>query len=167
MTAIDAAVQSKLLGADEVTLVYRRGADRMNASPYEQSLAKEKGVMLRYWARPEKIDAGADGKVGSISFARTEDEGGKLTDTGKSYTLEADMVLKAIGQTFVPVPLQGSTVGVELEAGRIKAAADQRTSHPKIWAGGDAVVGGEDLTVAAVEDGKQAALSIHNALTGA
>lgn len=167
MTAIDAAVQSKLLGADEVTLVYRRGADRMNASPYEQSLAKEKGVMLRYWARPEKIDAGADGKVGSISFARTEDEGGKLADTGKSYTLEADMVLKAIGQTFVPVPLQGSTVGVELEAGRIKAAADQRTSHPKIWAGGDAVVGGEDLTVAAVEDGKQAALSIHNALTGA
>jgi len=167
MTAIDAAVQSKLLGADEVTLVYRRGADRMNASPYEQSLAKEKGVVLRHWARPEKIDAGADGKVGSISFARTKDEGGKLTDTGAHFTLEADMVLKAIGQTFVPAPLQGSTVEVALEAGRIKAGDDRRTSHPKIWAGGDAVAGGEDLTVAAVEDGKQAALSIHNALTGA
>lgn len=167
MTAIDAAVQSKLLGADEVTLVYRRGADRMNASPYEQSLAKEKGVVLRHWARPEKIDAGPDGKVGSISFARTKDEGGKLADTGASFTLEADMVLKAIGQNFVPVPLQGSAVEVALEAGRIKAGADRRTSHPKIWAGGDAVAGGEDLTVAAVEDGKQAALSIHNALIGA
>lgn len=167
MTAIDAAVQSKLLGADEVTLVYRRGADRMNASPYEQSLAKEKGVVLRHWARPEKIDAGPDGKVGSISFARTKDEGGKLADTGASFTLEADMVLKAIGQTFVPVPLQGSAVEVALEAGRIRAGADRRTSHPKIWAGGDAVAGGEDLTVAAVEDGKQAALSIHNALIGA
>ena len=77
------------------------------------------------------------------------------------------MVLKAIGQTFVPVPLQGSAVEIALEAGRIKVGADRRTSHPKIWAGGDAVAGGEDLTVAAVEDGKQAALSIHNALTGA
>lgn len=167
MTAIDAAVQSKLLGADEVTLVYRRGADRMNASPYEQSLAKDKGVVLRYWARPEKIDAGPDGKVGSISFARTKDAGGKLADTGEGFTLEADMVLKAIGQIFVPVPLQGSSVEVALEAGRIKAGADRRTNHPKIWAGGDAVAGGEDLTVAAVEDGKQAALSIHNALIGA
>ena len=167
MTAIDAAVQSKLLGADEVTLVYRRGADRMNASPYEQSLAKDKGVVLRHWARPEKIDAGPDGKVGAISFARTKDDGGKLADTGEGFTLEADMVLKAIGQTFVPVPLQGSAVEIALEAGRIKVGADRRTSHPKIWAGGDAVAGGEDLTVAAVEDGKQAALSIHNALTGA
>ncbi|MEQ8334254.1 NAD(P)-dependent oxidoreductase [Nisaea sp.] len=167
MTAIDAAVQSKLLGADEVTLVYRRGADRMNASPYEQSLAKEKGVVLRHWARPEKIAAGEDGKVGAVSFARTKDEGGKLADTGAHFTLEADMVLKAIGQTIVPVPLQGSSVEVALEAGRIKAGDDRRTSHPKIWAGGDAVAGGEDLTVAAVEDGKQAALSIHNALTGA
>jgi len=167
MTAIDAAVQSKLLGAEEVTLVYRRGADLMNASPYEQSLAKDRGVVLRHWARPEKIEAGEDGKVAAISFMKTREAGGKLVDTGEGFTLEADMVLKAIGQTFVPAPLKGARAEIALEGGRIRAGADRRTSHPKIWAGGDAVAGGEDLTVAAVEDGKQAALSIHAALTGA
>lgn len=77
-------------------------------------------------------------------------------------TLEADQVFKAIGQTPDAGPLAG--IQVELEKGRIRAAADRRTSHPKIWAGGDCIADGEDLTVVSVEDGKIAAESIHKAL---
>jgi dihydropyrimidine dehydrogenase (NAD+) subunit PreT len=58
-------------------------------------------------------------------------------------------------------------IPLTLEKGRIKVDAERRTSVPGIWAGGDCVVGGQDLTVAAVEDGKQAALSIDRALKSA
>src|SRR3546814_1840815 len=52
MTAIDAAIQAKLLGAEEVTICYRRGKQHMNASEWEQDLAASKGVTIRHWLRP-------------------------------------------------------------------------------------------------------------------
>ena len=52
MTAIDMATQAKRLGAEEVTIVYRRGAEAMNASRYEQELAQTSGVLIRHWLRP-------------------------------------------------------------------------------------------------------------------
>src|SRR5690606_26769984 len=55
MTAIDAAVQSKLLGAEEVTICYRRGPDQMNASGYEQDLAAANGVAIRHWLQPKRV----------------------------------------------------------------------------------------------------------------
>ena len=80
----------------------------------------------------------------------------------KLVTLEADQVFKAIGQTPDAGPLAGAPI--ELDRGRIRVSDDRRTSHPKVWAGGDCVAGGEDLTVVSVEDGKIAAQSIHKAL---
>ena len=68
------------------------------------------------------------------------------------------MVLCAIGQSFVATVLEDG--GVRLQGGRISTDAECRSSRPKVWAGGDARFGGRDLTVEAVEDGKQAALSI-------
>ena len=68
-------------------------------------------------------------------------------------------MFKAIGQKVDSSVL--SDAGIELEAGRIKIAEDGKTSLAKVWAGGDCVAGGEDLTVASVEDGKVAAESIH------
>ena len=56
------------------------------------------------------------------------------------------------------------TGGIELQGGRIRVDAERRTTLPLVWAGGDCVAGGQDLTVAAVEDGKIAAESIHRAL---
>jgi len=56
-------------------------------------------------------------------------------------------------------------VDLALERGRIKVGTDRKSSHDKIWAGGDCIHGGEDLTVAAVEDGKRAAEDIHRALS--
>ncbi|MDP3523712.1 MAG: FAD-dependent oxidoreductase, partial [Hoeflea sp.] len=161
MTAIDAAVQSKLLGAEEVTIAYRRGQEHMNASLYEQELAQTHGVVIRHWLAPRSLHV-TDGAVSAITLEKTAlDAAGKLSGTGELVTLEADQVFKAIGQTPDSGPLAGS---VELDKGRIRVSDDRRTSHPKIWAGGDCVAGGEDLTVVSVEDGKIAAQSIHKAL---
>jgi glutamate synthase (NADPH/NADH) small chain len=165
MTAIDAAVQSKLLGAEEVTIVYRRGEAEMKASRWEQELAQTRGVRILHWARPLRLVAGANGNVTGIELARTRLENGRLADSGETLTLAADMVFKAIGQTFVPGPLNGSGDAIRLEAGRIAVDAERRTSMSGVWAGGDCIAGGEDLTVVAAQDGKLAAESIHRALS--
>jgi glutamate synthase (NADPH/NADH) small chain len=165
-TAVDIAVQTKRLGAEDVTLVYRRGAESMGATLHEQEFAQVNGVKIKHWARPLQI-VGRDGEVREVIFEYTGLEDGRLAGTGERFALSADMVFKAIGQVFVANPLRnGSLEALELESGRIKVDAECRTSLPKVWAGGDCVAGGQDLTVQAVEDGKRAAQSIHLALTG-
>ncbi|PZN55876.1 MAG: dihydropyrimidine dehydrogenase [Proteobacteria bacterium] len=165
MTAIDVAVQSKLLGAEEVTICYRRGKEQMNASEFEQELAAAKGVVIRHWLQPRRVVADG-GKVSAIELEYTTLDGDRLIGTGETITLRADQVFKAIGQSFVPEPLNGASMTVELERGRIKVDAEGRTSMPKVWAGGDCVADArEDLTVSAVAAGRDAGESIHRALT--
>ena len=167
MTAIDVAVQSKLLGAEEVTICYRRGKEHMNASEYEQDLAASKGVTIRHWLQPKRVIA-EGGKVTGIELEYTRLDGDRLEGTGKTLVLPADQVFKAIGQTFVADALNGSTPALALERGRIKVDAEGRTSMPRVWAGGDCVADArEDLTVAAVAAGRDAAESIHRALMAA
>jgi glutamate synthase (NADPH/NADH) small chain len=160
MTAVDAAVQSRLLGAETVTLVYRRGAEAMPASAHEQDWAQTHGVLIRHWAAPEAVLAEA-GQVTGVRFARTRVDGGRLVNTGEHFTLAADRVLRAIGQTFVSAPVGAA---IRLGQGRIATDAEGRTSLAGVWAGGDCRAGGRDLTVEAVEHGKVAARSIHIAL---
>ncbi|CDX29766.1 FAD-dependent pyridine nucleotide-disulfide oxidoreductase [Mesorhizobium sp. SOD10] len=164
MTAIDAAVQSKLLGAEEVTICYRRGQEHMNASEFEQDLAAANGVAIRHWLQPKRVIA-ENGKVAAIELEYTAMSGDKLIGTGETLRLNADQVFKAIGQSFVPAHLNGSAEQIELEGGRIKVDAEGRTSLAKVWAGGDCIFGGDDLTVSAVAQGRDAAESIHRALT--
>ena len=161
MTAVDAAVQSKKLGAQSVTMVYRRGAQEMGASGHEQAWALENGVHIHHWAAPKNVVAEA-GRVTGMQFACMHLVNGSLQETGEQFTMEADLILKAIGQSFIAQSLGTS---VELQAGRIKTDEAGKTSHAKIWAGGDCRFGGRDLTVEAVEHGKVAALSIHSALS--
>ncbi|MEQ8814680.1 MAG: NAD(P)-dependent oxidoreductase [Thalassobaculum sp.] len=161
MTAIDVAVQAKLLGAEEVTICYRRGKESMNASEWEQDLAASRGVAIRHWLRPKRVQT-QSGKVTGITLEYTAVQGGRLAGTGETLTLAADQVFRAIGQSFVADPLAGA---VELENGRIRVDAEGRTSAPKVWAGGDCVAGGDDLTVSAVAMGRDAAESIHAALS--
>jgi len=161
MTAVDAAVQSRKLGAEEVTIVYRRGAEAMSASAVEQQWAQTNGVTIRHWAAPKEV-LSEGGAVQGVRFAATALSGGKLVETGETFTLAADMVLKAIGQTFVAEPVGK---GIALEGGRIVTDAEGQTRLARVWAGGDCRVGGRDLTVEAVEHGKVAAVSIHAALT--
>ncbi|UCI28907.1 NAD(P)-dependent oxidoreductase [Mesorhizobium sp. B2-8-5] len=164
MTAIDAAVQSKLLGAEEVTVCYRRGQEHMNASGFEQDLAAANGVTIRHWLQPKRVLA-ENGRVSAIELEYTAMNGDKLTGTGERLTLVADQVFKAIGQSFVPAHLNGSGEQIDLEGGRIRVDAEGRTSLAKVWAGGDCIFGGDDLTVSAVAQGRDAAESIHRALT--
>ena len=166
MTAIDVAVQSKRLGASEVTLVYRRGRDRMGASLYEQELAATSGVVIRTDAKPASL-ALEGGRVSGIVFEKTAEKDGRLVGTGETFSLPADMVFKAIGQQLVPTALNGSAASIALDGGKIAVDAERRTSLAGVWAGGDCANTGEDLTVAAVADGRIAAESIHRALTAA
>jgi len=164
MTAIDAAVQSKRLGAEDVTIVYRRGEAEMKASGYERELARNDGVLIRHFAVPKTLE-GEAGRVTGVVFERVAPGNGALASTGETFRLEADMVLSAIGQIFISDGF-GNVQGLDIAGGRIAIDEERRTSLPGIWAGGDCVAGGQDLTVAAVEDGKQAALSMHRALAG-
>ncbi|MFN3687959.1 NAD(P)-dependent oxidoreductase [Salinarimonas sp.] len=163
MTAIDAAVQAKKLGAEEVTIVYRRGADAMPASRYEQEVALTNGVVIRHFARPYAV-VGEGGALTKAVFVRTSLENGRLVDTGETFEISCDQLFKAIGQVFLPTDLADEKALIEMEGTKIKVDAERRTSLAKVWAGGDCVAGGSDLTVVAVEDGKQAALSIDRAL---
>lgn len=162
MTAVDAAVQSRKLGAEEVTIAYRRGAESMSASHVEQEWAQTNGVTIRHFAAPKEV-LSADGAVTGVRFAATAMEGGRLVETGEHFVIAADMVLKAIGQTYVPEPVGQS---IALTGGRIATDEEGRTSLARVWAGGDCRAGGRDLTVEAVEHGKVAAISIHATLQG-
>lgn len=163
MTAIDAAVQARLLGAEEVTICYRRGKADMNASEWEQDLAASKGVTIRHWLQPRRV-VEQDGRVVGLELEYTAMRDGRLTGTGEMLWLDADQVFKAIGQSFDPVPLNGSGERIAMEGGRIKVDDEGRTSLAMVWAGGDCIAGGEDLTVSAVAQGRDAAESIHRTL---
>ena len=153
MTAVDAAVQSKLLGAENVTIVYRREQAKMSASGYEQEHATSAGVRIITHAAPVSVQGN------EVEFAYTEEGPKGLTLTAQTFRLRADQVFKAIGQTLV-----GAPEGLALEGGKIAVDAVGRTGAKGIWAGGDCAVGGEDLTVTAVKQGRDAAEDIHASL---
>lgn len=164
MTAIDIAIQTKLLGAENVTICYRRGQEAMNASLYEQELAQTHGVKIMHWRQPNAIKLNAQGEVCGLEVETTSAKSGKFCGTGEMQIIQADQIFKAIGQQFDSDILRQHQI--ELEHGRIKVGETRQTSHQKIWAGGDCIVGGEDLTVVAVEDGKLAAQHINRVLNG-
>ena len=160
MTAIDIASQVKRLGAEDVTIVYRRGPESMGASHKEQTWAQTSGVRIKHWARPLRLQA-RDGMLTAVEFEQTRlDSEGRLAGGGDKFVIAADVVFKAIGQLLIKDGLDGNTDVLEMRAGRIAVDAERRTSIRGVWAGGDCVAGGQDLTVVAVEDGKCAALSI-------
>jgi dihydropyrimidine dehydrogenase (NAD+) subunit PreT len=161
MTAVDAAVQSKRLGAEAVTIAYRRGVDQMKASQYERELAQTSGVLISPWARPVALES-EGGAVSGVLFERTREEGGALVGAGETFSIAADVVFTAIGQKGAPAALAGVQCSQD---GRIVVDDERRTSLASVWAGGDCIAGGLDLTVSAVEDGKRAARSIDAALT--
>jgi len=161
-TAIDIAVQIKKLGAESVTMVYRRGLDQMGATDYEQEVAQTNGVLITTQARPLRIHT-SDNQLSAVEFEYTEkDSNGNLAGTGETFTLAADQLFKAIGQALETTPLAG-TETPEIINRRIQVNAQQRTNLPDVWAGGDCTPG-TDLTVTAVQDGKIAALSINEYL---
>ncbi|WP_418595451.1 NAD(P)-dependent oxidoreductase [Ponticoccus sp. (in: a-proteobacteria)] len=155
MTAVDAAVQARLLGAETVTIAYRRGQDRMGASRYEQDLATSKGVRILTNVAPVAVHG--NGAATQIELAYMAEGAKGLEPTGETLRLPADQVFRAIGQSLVPPE------GLDLDGRKIRVDAAGRTSLPGVWAGGDCTPG-EDLTVVAVAEGRDAAEDIHRAL---
>jgi glutamate synthase (NADPH/NADH) small chain len=171
MTAVDAAVQSKLLGAQTVHMVYRRGPEALSASAAEQEWAQTHGVTIHYWMAPVEIVGTGTGTgtgtgpathVSAVRFEYQTLAKGKLVSTGETEAIQADMVLKAIGQQLGNPML--TDAGLALQGGRIATTAAGQTSLSGVWAGGDCRAGGLDLTVEAVEHGKQSAHAIHDFL---
>ena len=164
MTAIDIAVQSKLLGAEQVTIAYRRSKKIMAASEYEQALAKKHDVQIQYNMSPKRLIAD-DSHVTAMEFDVMKSQNdGSLKASGENITLKADVFFKAIGQKLVTKGLTDNN-SLEIEKGRIVVDEQRKTSLSKVWAGGDCVLDGDNLTVSAVQDGKLAAISINETLT--
>ncbi len=165
MTAIDIAVQSKRLGAGYVDMFYRRGPDQMGASRYEQQFAQTSGVAIHHWARPLRILGKRH--VTGVEFERTTlDAGGRLKGSGESWTIDADVVFKAVGQILGSGLPESAGSALKMHNDKISVSGDRSTSIKGVWAGGDCVEGGKDLTVTAVQDGKVAAQSIDRYLRG-
>ncbi|MDC1202271.1 NAD(P)-dependent oxidoreductase, partial [Planktomarina temperata] len=153
MTAVDAAVQSKLLGAEQVTIAYRRGREAMSASRYEQDLAASHGVKLLFNVQPVTLETLEPSAALVLEYTATKD--GRLTGTGETMRISADQVFSAIGQTLA------TDGGLALDGRKISVTGAGRTSRDRVWAGGDCASGGDDLTVTAVAEGRDAAMDIY------
>ncbi len=168
-TAVDAVRLAVRLGAARVTLVYRRGPDEMPAYDHEIDEARAEGVEFRYWLAPEAILGGRE--VAAVHCRRTApgdpgpDGRRSVLTTDELIDLACDAVVVATGQA----PRRGfmdDVAHLNVDAGgRIVVDAGFRTSHPRIWAGGDCVNGGKEV-VNAVAEGMAAARDIDATLDG-
>lgn len=162
MTAIDAATQAKRLGAKEVTMIYRRTQEEMPCTEYELNIAKLDGCEIIWLAAPVKIK-GSWGKVKQLVCSKMKlgepDASGRRSpvDTGETFTIDVDMVIKAAGQ--VPFEKLVKKNKLDNKNGKLVINEDHSTNIKGVFAGGDAVNGGKEV-VDAVEDGKNGAKAI-------
>jgi dihydropyrimidine dehydrogenase (NAD+) subunit PreT len=167
-TAIDVATAAKRLGAETVTIVYRRSEALIPAFRYEYQLAKADGVRFEWFAQPARV-LGEAGRARGVEFLRTvlEDptsrSGRVRTVPGSNFILPADMVVKALGQEPL-LDLVAALPDLRCERGTIVVdPATGATSIRGLFAGGDCLRGGGEV-VDAVQDGKVAARGIDAAL---
>ena len=164
-TAIDCATIAKRLGADRVTMIYRRSANEMTAYPHESEFIRKEGVEFLFLTQPQSVLV-EDGWVAGLKCVRIElgppDESGRsapLPIEGSEFIVPADEVVKAVGQEK---PSLAKILGLGTQRGFIKVSADFETSIPGVFAGGDCIrAANAASTVMAVEDGKLAAAAIH------
>jgi dihydropyrimidine dehydrogenase (NAD+) subunit PreT len=171
-TAIDAATIAKRLGAEQVTIVYRRSEKEMPAYDFEYSFIKNEGAEFRFLTQPVEV-LGENGMVVGLKCLKMQlsapGEDGRrqpIPVPGSEHVIACDQVIKAIGQEKLTSLF--TAFGVGLERGYVKVDEHLRTSNPKVFAGGDCIrATGQAMTVTATEDGKQAARSIHAWLSNA
>lgn len=152
-TAIDAVTQAKRLGAEKVTLIYRRTEKDAPAYEYEMELARKDGIEFLWEATPVEI-----GGISSV-------DGMRVRQGDTEFKIDCDMVIKATGQRkMVSFFSDVARVNVD-ERGRVVINEQMQTSNPKIYSGGDCANGGAEA-VDASQMGKLAAQGIHLSLTG-
>ncbi len=162
MTAIDVATQSKRLGAKEVTMIYRRTEDEKPCTDVELDLAKLDGCSFIWLASPKEI-IGENGKVKKLVCSKMKlgdpDASGRRApvDTGETFTIDVDMVIKAAGQ--IPFEELVNKSSVQNKSGKIAINNKSETNLKGVFAGGDSVNGGKEV-VDAVQAGKDGAKGI-------
>ncbi len=162
MTAIDAATQAKRLGAKNVTLVYRRSEEEKPCTDVELDMAKLDGCKIIWLAAPKEVK-GENGKVTglicSVMKLGEPDASGRSSpvDTGETFSLPADMVIKAAGQ--VPFEALINHNNLQNKNGKLIIDNNCSTNIKGVFAGGDAVNGGKEV-VDAVQAGKDGAAAI-------
>jgi glutamate synthase (NADPH/NADH) small chain len=169
-TAVDAATCAKRLGAEEVSIVYRRDESAMSAYSYEYEFAKQDGVIYRWWTLPVEILG--SGRVEGIRCVRTRVAEGDVSSrqshlirvSGSEFTMPVNAVIRAIGQE--KETSLWHAIGAEMRSGRVVVDEDTyATSIPGVYAAGDCLGRpGEATVVQAVEDGKRVAHAIHRSL---
>ncbi len=158
-TAIDAACAAKRLGAQSVTILYRRQRENISAFHFEYEHAVREGVTFRWETLPKAFASTKDGIVLTCVTMAQDAAGMPVPVEGTEFTIECDVVIPAIGQSPL-LELLSQARGVALERGRVVIdRATGQTTNPKFFAGGDCVNGGREV-VDAVADGKRAALGI-------
>ena len=168
MTAIDAATQAKRLGASEVHLVYRRTQEEMPCTEKELNIAKLDGCNIIWLAAPKEIIGNGDNVsqlVCDIMELGAPDVSGRRSPvaTGKTFSLDVDMVIKAAGQ--MPFSNMVSAENLENNNGKVAVQGKSKTSLSNVFAGGDCVNGGREV-VDAVQAGKDGAAAIVKQLFG-
>jgi len=166
-TAIDAVTQAKRLGAEEATIIYRRGEQEMSAYPFEYELAKADGATFLFNTVPIEVISN-DGHVVALTLATTDVRDGRVRVVpGSEWTQPCDLVLKAVGQEKQIGLVERLFPGLAIDAkGRVAHdPVSMQTNLPKVFVGGDAASGGREV-VNAVAEGKKAARGIHASLTG-
>lgn len=165
MTAIDAATQAKRLGAKEVTMVYRRTQEEMPCTEHEFEIAKLDGCRIIWLAAPKEIK-GDNGKVTQLLCDVMQlgepDASGRRSPkpTGKTFTLDVDMVIKAAGQ----MPYNELIDTYNIQHSKYKLTINNSATNIKsVFAGGDCVNGGKEV-VDASQAGKDGASAILNYL---
>jgi glutamate synthase (NADPH/NADH) small chain len=162
MTAIDAATQAKRLGAKQVVMVYRRTENEKPCTQVELDIAKLDGCEIIWLAAPKEV-IGEGGKVKQLVCTKMilgePDASGRRSpvDTGETFSLDVDMVIKAAGQ--MPFEELIKNNNIENKKGKIVLKDKAATSIKGVFAGGDAVNGGKEV-VDAVQAGKDGAAAI-------
>ena len=156
-TAIDAATQAKRLGAEQVSIVYRRGVEDMSAYQYEYELAKKDGCVFHFNTVPKRVlgDAHVTGLECVRSVLGPEGADGKRVfaeQPGTTHVIECDTILRALGQTA-----RGE---LEKSLGLRMNGSSLVSDDPKVLVGGDCASGGAEIVNAAA-DGVQAAKRIN------
>jgi dihydropyrimidine dehydrogenase (NAD+) subunit PreT len=167
-TAIDCATIAKRLGADTVTMVYRRTGKEMTAYAHEYDFIKREGVGFSFLTQPARVLA-ENGTVRALECLRmslgTADSSGRPSPqivAGSEFLLPTDQIVKAIGQQK---PALAGSLRLETEKGFIQVDTNFETNLPGVYSGGDCIrARGAASTVMAVQDGKLAARSIHERL---
>jgi dihydropyrimidine dehydrogenase (NAD+) subunit PreT len=167
-TAIDVATAAHRLGAERVTIAYRRGEGAMPAFAYEYELAKADGIQFEWFAQPVRV-VERGGVACGVEFVRTalDDPASRQSRVrpvaGSNFVLDADMVVKALGQEPL-MALMDALPGLRVDKGKIVVdPASGATSIPGLFAGGDCLRNGGEI-VEAVQDGKIAAQGIHETI---